>query len=78
MNRYTVFYKNVLIYEQTPGKFSLETVTHTQCYPEGVKWDCEFAEEYITKYITCQIKNYKNVNTQHQKLAFYRNSFISE
>lgn len=56
MNRYTVFFKNVLIYEQTPGKFALGTVTHTQYYPEGVKWDCEFAEEYITKEIPVKLK----------------------
>lgn len=56
MNRYTVFFKNMLIYGQTPVKFALETVTHTQCYPEGVKWDCEFAEEYITEEVPAKLK----------------------
>lgn len=56
MNRYHVFFKYMLIYEQTPGKFVLESVTHTQCYSEGVKSDCEFAEEYITKEVPAKLK----------------------
>lgn len=56
MNRYTALFKKVLLYEQTPGKFAVETVTHAQCYPEGVKWDCRFAEEYIAKVVPGKLK----------------------
>lgn len=56
MNRYTALFKKVLLYEQTPGKFAVETVTHAQCYPESVKWDCGFAEEYIAKAVPGKLK----------------------
>lgn len=50
------FNNNVLIHDQTLGKFTLETVTYTQCYPEGMKQDCEFVKEYITKEVPAKIR----------------------
>lgn len=45
LNIYSVCPKKVVLFEKTPWKFALKIVRYTAYHPEGVKQDCEFAEE---------------------------------